>query len=137
MLPILLYNARTWGLTKKESEALNAFHRKQLRKIMDIHWQDKITNKKLYEITKSKPITIHIAKRRCSLFGHILRREEDIPAQLAMDNYYDKTKTELYRGRRPVNLQNIINQDISRRNPIPPRISDHTYCVKQDVTELS
>ena len=34
--PVLLYNASTWGLTKSEEAGLDSFHRKQLRKILNV-----------------------------------------------------------------------------------------------------
>ena len=35
---ILVYNCGTWALTKSEEEKLNAFHRKQLRKVLNIKY---------------------------------------------------------------------------------------------------
>ena len=36
IMPILLYDSGTWSPTKKEEEQLDAFHRKQLRKLMKV-----------------------------------------------------------------------------------------------------
>ena len=47
---ILLYNCGTWALTLTEEERLNAYHRKQLKKILNIRYPKKITNKSLYRI---------------------------------------------------------------------------------------
>ncbi|GFR95291.1 endonuclease-reverse transcriptase [Elysia marginata] len=77
---ILLYNCSTWALTHTEEEKLNAFHRKQLKKILNIKFPVKITNKSLYKNCQEKPLSLQILESRWKLFGHILRRHRDIPA---------------------------------------------------------
>ena len=42
---ILLYNCGTWALNISEEERLNAYHGKQLNKILNIRYHKKITNK--------------------------------------------------------------------------------------------
>ena len=50
---VLTYNISTWGLTKKQKEELDRFHRKQLRQI----WNDKNKkNKNLYEESNEQPL---------------------------------------------------------------------------------
>ena len=46
---ILLYNCSTWALTLTEEEKVNALHRKQLKKVLNITFPVKITNKSLYK----------------------------------------------------------------------------------------
>ena len=41
VIPILLYNCGTWGLTKQNLESLNIMHRKHLRNIIGVHWPEK------------------------------------------------------------------------------------------------
>ena len=55
--PVLLYNCSTWGLTVGDEDKLDAFHRKQLRRVLGKRYPDKISNKNLYETSKSKPIS--------------------------------------------------------------------------------
>ena len=68
---ILLYNCGTWALTKTQENKLNAFHRKQLRNLLNIRYLTIITNKALYEKTNERPIAIDILEQRWRLFGHI------------------------------------------------------------------
>ena len=49
VIPVLMYNAGTWALTSAQSNKLDAFHRKQLRQVLNIRWPFKITNERLYE----------------------------------------------------------------------------------------
>ena len=85
---ILLYNCGTWALTETEEEKLNAFHRKQLKRILNIRYPTKITNKSLYSKCQEKPISLQILEFRWNLFGHILRRDKDIPANKATRAYF-------------------------------------------------
>ncbi|GFR91258.1 craniofacial development protein 2 [Elysia marginata] len=101
ILPILLYNSGTWATTKTIFEKLNAFHCKQLSNLLGIKWTDKISNEELYHRTKSQATTVLITRSRWNLFGHILRRSIDIPANLAMKACFDPSNKPGYRGKPP------------------------------------
>ena len=110
--PILLYNCGTWGLTAKTLESLDTTHRKHLRRILSIHWPETISNEDLYERCRTRPISHKIIHQRWNLFGHILRRDNNIPAQTAMTEYFQKGKKK-YLGRTPTSLPTILNKDIT------------------------
>ena len=61
---ILLYNCGTWALTLTEKERLNAYHRKQLKRILNIRFAKKITNKSFYRICQEKPVSLQILSAR-------------------------------------------------------------------------
>lgn len=113
IIPILLYNCGTWATTKAVSQKLDAFHRKQLRNLLGIKWTDKVKNEDLYERTNSQPLSLHITKARWNLFGHILRRPDDIPANVAMSSYFEPSNKPGYRGRPPINLPRLLDEDLS------------------------
>ena len=58
----------------KEGE-LDTFQRKCLRKILKIHWPEKISNVQFYERAKAMPLSLTIKLRRWKWIGHVLRRE--------------------------------------------------------------
>ena len=113
---ILTYNCGTWALTKAEASKLDAFHRKQLRQVLNIRYPTKITNKSLYKICNERPLTIHIIESRWRLFGHILRRDIDIPANKAMQSYFNQMASR-YRGRPTTTLPVIINKELTQAYP--------------------
>ena len=82
---ILLYNCSTWGMTIQDKQQLDSFHRKQLRQVLNISWPHKIRNKKLYEKTNSKPVSIEVTRRTWNLLGHILRLDKETPTKKAME----------------------------------------------------
>ena len=108
---ILLYNCGTWALTKAEEEKLNAFHRKQLRRVLGVHYPTRISNKSLYQKAKEIPISDTIRKARWKIFGHILRRNLNVPANLAMQFYF-KDQTGGFRGRPRTTLPVVLKQDL-------------------------
>ena len=110
---ILTYNCGTWALTQTEEEKINAFHRKQLKRVLNIRYPVKITNRSLYKKCNAKPLSLQILESRWRLFGHILRRDKDIPANKAMTGYY-LPKGEKFRGRPLTTLPVVLNKDLSR-----------------------
>ena len=126
--PILLYNCGTWGISKTETEKLDAFHRKHLRRILDIRWPTKITNESLYKKTNEKPISLTMKEARWKLFGHILRRDPSIPANMAMKFYFEKATNKGYRGKPRTTLPVVLNQDLDDYYQLTePHLSDHNY----------
>ena len=109
---ILLYNCGTWALTLTEEERLNAYHRKQLKKILNIRYSKKI-NKSLYRTCQEKPLSLIIILARWSLFGHnILRRDKDIPANKATRAHFIPNGNKL-RGLPKTTLPIVLNRDLS------------------------
>ena len=110
---ILLYNCGTWALTKAEEEKLNAFHRKQIKRVLGIYYPTKISNKSLYQKAKEIPISDTIRKARWKLFGHILRRNLNIPANIAMQFYFED-QSGGFRGRPRTTLPVVLKEDLEK-----------------------
>ena len=70
---ILLYNCSTWISNKTISQSFDAFHRKQLRRCLNIHYPKVIKNEDLYNKTGEVPISDIIKQRRTRYLGHTLR----------------------------------------------------------------
>ena len=110
---ILLYNCGTWALTKTDEDRLDSFHRRQLRRILGIHYPTKVSNQSLYKKCKEIPLSLQILKSRWRLFGHVLRRDPSIPANVAM-RYYFTESTNRGRGRPTTTLPVTLNNDLKR-----------------------
>ena len=114
--PVLLYNCGTWGVTAAAEQKMDAFHRKQLKRVLNIKYPTIISNEKLYEISKEKPISQTMRAARWKLLGHILRRDQDIPASKAMNAYYQDLGQKGFRGRRRMTLPLVLNRDLKQEN---------------------
>jgi hypothetical protein len=108
--PVLTYNSGTWGLTKRETDSLDAFHRQQIRKVFK---NSRMKNKTVYDISKSVPLSVDIAESRMRLFGHTLRMKIDTPAQKAMQFYFENNQNrKQFRGRPRTTIATVLNKNI-------------------------
>ena len=83
--PVLLYGCGTWGLTAVLTEKLCALHRRHLRVMAGYRWPKHISNKAIYHLTQTQPLSHDLQRARLRLLGHCLRLPRDTPAQKALD----------------------------------------------------
>ena len=114
VVPVLIYNMGTWGLTKAELDRLDAYHRRHLRQIVGIHWPHRISNTALYRRCRCHPISEDVKSARWRLFGHVLRMPRDTPAQQAIDYYFADTGDATFRGRPRTSLPTALSADLRR-----------------------
>ena len=126
VLSILLYNSSTWSLTKEQTNSLDTFHRRQLRRLLGIFWSDKISNNDLYARCHCRPLSEITKHRRLTFLGHILRRDRNIPANLAINNFFNHTESKKYRGRVPTNIATTTTSDIETSISVTSP-TDHNY----------
>ena len=112
--PILIYNSGTWSPTKKEDDDLNAFHHKQIRKVMNIKYPVIMRNSVVYRESGEEMLSLEVMKNRWKLFGHVLRSNEETPAQKAMKFYFTDSDAERFRGRSRVNVPWKLNDDLMK-----------------------
>ncbi|GFS08886.1 endonuclease-reverse transcriptase [Elysia marginata] len=94
---VLTYNCGTWAPTQSQEERLNAFHRKQLKNVLNIKYPVKITNSSLYNKCNERPLSIFILESRWRLFGHILRRDSQIPANQSNERIFRDGRQQIQR----------------------------------------
>ena len=75
VLSVLIYGSETWKMTKVDERKLNTFQTKCLRRIMNIKWQEHISNEELLVKTKMDKLSTTIMRRRWKFIGHTLRGE--------------------------------------------------------------
>ena len=71
---ILLYGCEAWALTKADEKALDGSYTRMLRKAVNVHWSEHVTNEVLYG--KLPALSDKIAARRLRLAGHCQRHPE-------------------------------------------------------------
>ncbi len=64
--------------------ALDAFHRRQLRYALGIYYPKKISNAELYRRTRVRPWSVVVKERRLRFLGHVLRLNSDAPARQSL-----------------------------------------------------
>ena len=110
-MPVLTYNASTWALSDTEVDEIDAFRRRQLRIVIGVRYPRKISSKELYKRTNTVELKHIFRKARWSLFGHILRMNNETPANFAMTQYFNPPSSECYLGRPRTTLPGILNKD--------------------------
>ena len=81
---VYLYNSELWTLNKTMNEKIDSFHRRLLRKVLNVKWPRIIRNNVLYEAAKVEKWSKIIKRRRLSWLGHLLRLDKQTPARLAL-----------------------------------------------------
>lgn len=90
----LLYACETWVLYRKDLKKLERFHQSKLRFIMNVKWEDRITNNTILSRAKSNSIESIILKHRLRWVGHLARMDDNrLPRQILY--------SELEEGKRP------------------------------------
>ena len=66
--------------------------------------------------------------------GHVIRRPKEIPARLALEQYFAPNTSAKFKGRPPTNIVSTLDKDlISATCPHLP-YNDHNYCVKRELS---
>ena len=100
MKAVLLYALESWTVTQKTIDRLQVFVNKCLRRILDIHWPDKIS-KELWRKTDQEPVLVYLRRRQRNWRGHRLRKSGDNISKQAL-----KWTAQGHRGRgRPKNTR--------------------------------
>ena len=132
---IMLYNSELWTLTPKLEKEIDAFHRRLLRKILNLGWPKKTTNEKLYHITKTEPWSTTIQRRRLKWTGHLLRLPVETPARQSTFEVLRPTKRNP--GRPPLTWHKLIETDVRRLGFVDVDPSDDTKTIFDKLTILA
>jgi len=76
-IPVFLYGAETWSITKATEKRIDAFDQWCLRRILNITWSEHMTN---YEVCRrtGQPLLSDTVRTRClKLFGHVAEKSQD------------------------------------------------------------
>ena len=119
VVSVLLYNSNSWSPTKATLNKLDTMHRRHLRAILNIKgWpHGQISNKTLYKRCPVEKLSERVEKQRWNMFGHILRSDENTPAQLALSFAVDSNESLIGRlGRPRMNIFSVLVNDLKERN---------------------
>jgi len=76
ILPVFLYGAEKWSITKATKKRIDAFDQCCLRRILNITWSERVTNFKVRRHT-GQPLLSDTVQTRCfKLFGHVARADK-------------------------------------------------------------
>jgi len=81
-MPILLHGAEVWSLNATEWVKMQAFHLHSQHVILQIKWNDFVTNEEVAKITGLSDVRGTLHQRRIHLFGHVATPAFHPPYQL-------------------------------------------------------
>ncbi|VDP41003.1 unnamed protein product [Schistosoma margrebowiei] len=110
---VLLYGAETWRTTTTTIKKVQVFINSCLRKILNIHLPDTISNSLLWERTNQLPAEEEIRKRRWKWIGHTLRKSSNCITRQALTWNPEGKRTS---GRPKNTLRRIIEADMKTMN---------------------
>jgi len=84
VLSILLYASETWTSLASDMRAIESFHMKCQRRILEIRWHDFVRNSEVSLRTGLAPVSDRITRGRNAIFGHVARLPDNTPAHQAM-----------------------------------------------------
>ena len=114
ILPIFLYGSDCWAMSKTDARKIYALDQWCLRMLLGIKWYQFVWNDDVRRLMKQPKLTAVIQSHRLTLFGHIMRMD---------DNAYAKR---ILLASSPADW---------RRQPGPPRIT-WLSTVQQDLKQL-
>ena len=83
IISTLLYGCETWTLYRRDLKKLERFHQQKLRSLMNIRWQDRVTNSEVLTRAGSRSIESIIMRHRLRWSGHVSRMSEmRLPRQI-------------------------------------------------------
>jgi len=82
---VLLYGSETWKEMKTATSKLQTYVNRCLRKILNIHWPEVISNEELWRRTEEVEMSMQIKRRKWKWVGHTLRKANEAIEREALD----------------------------------------------------
>jgi len=82
---VLLYGSETWKVAKTTTSKLQVFVNRCLRRILNIHWTEVISNEELWRRAEETEISVQIRRWKWNWIGHTLRKGQDTIEREVMD----------------------------------------------------
>jgi len=82
---VLLFGSKTWKEMKTTTSKPQIFVNRCLRRILNIHWPEVISNDELWRRTEEIEMSMQIKRRKWKWIGHRLRKGNEAIEREALD----------------------------------------------------
>ena len=114
VLSTLRYVSASWVLHARHEHKLNTFHLRNLRRILNNAWQDKVPNTEVLERANLPSMYSLLKQRRLRWLGHVCRMEEGrIPKAILYDELAEVRRPA---GRPQLRFKGICKRDLKSTN---------------------
>ena len=110
VLSTLLYGSECWTLYAHQESRLNSFHMKNLRRILNIKWDDYVTNNEVLQKAGIDSLHTILQQRRLRWLGHVCRMPD---GRIPKDIFYGQIATGTRaRGRPHLRFKDVCKRDL-------------------------
>ena len=111
VLTALLYGCETWTTYRRHVRMLESFHQKCLRAILNIRWQDRVTNTAVLQKSGLFSVDSMLCSTQLRWSGHVSRMKDDrLPKQIF---YSELTHGSRRRGRPLLRYKDTLKERLS------------------------
>jgi len=123
ILPIFLYGSDCWVISKTDAHKIDALNQWCLRMLLGIKWYQFVRNDDVRRLTKQPKLTAIIQLRRLTLFGHIMRMDNNADAKriLLASPPADRRRQP---GRPRITWLSTVRQDLKHHHLTLPEAAD-------------
>jgi len=123
ILPIFLYGSDCWAVSKTDARKIDALDQWCLCMLLCIKWYHFVRNNDVRRLTKQPKLTAIIQSRRLSLFGHIMRMDDNGDAKRIL---LASTPADWRRqlGRPRITWLSTVQQDLKQHHLTLPEPAD-------------
>jgi len=122
-LPIFLYGSDSWAISKMDARKIDALDQWCLRMLLGIRWYQFVRNDDVRRLTKQPKLTAIIQSHRLTLFGHIMRMDDNAYAKrILLASAPADWRRQL--GRPRITWLSTIQQDLKRHHLTLPEAAD-------------
>ena len=110
VLSILLYGSEAWTTYARQEKRLNVFHMRNLRRILNITWQEKIPNADILARANVPSIFTLLKQRRLRWLGHVRRMgDHRLPKSILYGELCNGSRAT---GRPKLRYKDVVKKDM-------------------------
>jgi len=123
ILPIFLYGSDCWAMSKMDARKIDALDQWCLRMLLGIRWYQFVRNDDVRRLMKQPKLTAIIQSCRLTLFGHIMRMDDNADAKrILLASAPADWRRQL--GHPRITWLSIIQQDLKHHHLTLPEAAD-------------
>ena len=120
-----MYGSDCWAMSKMDARKIDALDQRCLRMLLGIRWYQFVRNDDVRRLTKQPKLTAIIQSRQLTLFGHIMRMDDNADAKrILLASAPAGWRRQL--GRPRITWLSTIQQDLKHHHLTLPEAADLT-----------
>jgi len=123
ILPIFLYGSDCWAISKTDARKIDALDQWCLHMLLGIKWYQFVRNGDVRRLTTQPKLTAIIQSHRLTLFGHIMRMDDNADAKRIL-LAFPPADWRRQLGRPRITCISTVQQDLKQHHLTLPEAAD-------------